>query len=214
MDYKDKSNDYFRNVRKDMLEFYPKGAKKVLDVGCGNGALGSIIKQQYGVEVWGIELVEEPAKQAEQVLDKVFIGHCEDFIEELPEGYFDAIFFNDVLEHLYHPHKVLAEIKSKLSPDGVVVSSIPNIRHYKSFKQLFFHKNWEYAESGTMDFTHLRFFTVKTIPKMFRDSGYEIILHKGTNRTKSLMPYIYNIPFLFTAMDIFYLQFVTIARKK
>lgn len=214
MDYKDKADDYFENARKDMLQFFPEGAKKVLDVGCGNGSLGAILKEQYGVEVWGIELVEEPARQAQQVLDKVFIGPCEEFLDELPEDYFDVIFFNDVLEHLFNPYKVLSKVRSKLSSDGVVVSSIPNMRHYKAFKQLLFRKNWEYADSGTMDFTHLRFFTVKTIPKMFTDSGYEVVLHKGINRTKSLMPYIYNLPLFFTAMDIFYLQFVTIARKQ
>lgn len=214
MDYKDKSDNYFENARKDMLQFFPDNAERVLDIGCGNGAFGLILKQKYDVETWGIELVEEQGMQAQKVLDKVFIGACETYLNDLPENYFDAIFFNDVLEHLFNPYEVLAIIRNKLSSKGVVISSIPNVRHYKNFKQLFFKKNWDYQESGTMDFTHVRFFTVNSIPKMYREAGYKILLHKGTNRTKSLMPYLYNVPFLFTAMDIFYLQFVTVATKR
>lgn len=211
MDYENKSQKYYKNVRADMLEFFPPNAKMILDIGCGNGDLGAVLKRKYGAEVWGIELNKKPALQAKEKLDRVFIGPCEDFLDELPADYFDAIYCNDVLEHIFDPYDVLDRIKWKLSPNGVVISSIPNMRHYKTFKKLVLEKNWEYTESGIMDFTHLRFFTTKSIRKMYKDAGYDILIHKGINRTKSLMPYIYNIPLLFSAMDMFYLQYVTVA---
>ena len=65
-----------------------------------------------------------------------------------------------------------------------------------------------------MDFTHLRFFTSKSIQRMYKEAGYEIIHHKGINRTKSIRPYLYNLLMLFTAFDMFYVQFATIAKKK
>ena len=213
MDYDSKSQKYYKNVRADMLEFFPPNAKKILDIGCGNGALGAVLKERFGAEVWGIELNRKPALQAEEKLDRVFIGPCEEFIDELPVGEFDAIYCNDVLEHLFDPYDVLERIKWKLSSNGVIISSIPNMRHYKTFKKLVLEKNWEYTESGTMDFTHLRFFTSKSIQKLYKDAGYHILTHKGINRTKSIKPYIYNIPLLFSAMDMFYLQYVTVASR-
>ncbi len=37
MDYKNKPTGYYDNFRDEMLVYLPKEAKKVLEVGCGNG---------------------------------------------------------------------------------------------------------------------------------------------------------------------------------
>jgi len=198
MDYDNKAGDYFNHERPEMLAFLPEGCKRVLDIGCGEGAFIQQVKDKQGAEAWGIELMETPGQAAKKILDKVFIGPCEDFLEELPDNYFDAIYCNDVLEHLVDPYSVLATIKRKLSENGVVISSIPNIRYHYAFKQVWLKKNWEYEGHGIFDKTHMRFFTKKSI---------------GINRTRSLKPYLYNLPFFFTAMDMFYLQYATVAKR-
>jgi len=213
MDYSNKANDYFNHERPEMLAFLPEDCNRVLDVGCGEGTFIKQVKDRNGAEVWGIELMKTPGKAAEKILDKVFIGPCENFLDELPNNYFDAIYCNDVLEHLVDPYAVLATLKNKLSEKGVVISSIPNIRYHYAFKQVWLKKNWEYEGHGIFDKTHMRFFTKKSISKMYTDQGYTIVSHKGINRTRSLKPYLYNIPFFFTAMDMFYLQYATVARK-
>ncbi|MBQ4820246.1 class I SAM-dependent methyltransferase [Aquimarina sp. MMG016] len=213
MDYHNKPDNYYNNTRHEMLTFLPKGSKTVLDIGCGEGAFSGYIKEKYNAETWGIELMPEHGKKAEKVLDKVFIGECEKLIDDLPDNYFDAIYFNDVLEHLVDPYWVLEKIKSKLSDNGVIISSIPNIRYHSALKSLVINKNWEYKDNGVMDKTHLRFFTGKSIANMYKRLGYKIITHKGINRTKSIKPYFYNIPFLFTAMDMWYLQYATVVKK-
>jgi hypothetical protein len=111
------------------------------------------------------------------------------------------------------PYTVLTILKSKLSKNGVVISSIPNIRYHSAFKKIILQKKFEYEGHGIFDKTRLRFFTKSSIEKMYTDLGYEILSHEGVNRTRSLKPYLYNIPFFFTAMDMFYLQFATVAKK-
>ncbi len=213
MDYDKKATDYFTHQRPEMLAFLPNGCKKILDIGCGEGIFAQQLKNREDAETWGIELMEIPGEKAKKVLDRVFIGPCENYLDDLPDNYFDAIYCNDVLEHLIDPYTVLAKLKNKLSDKGVVISSIPNIRYHDAFKKVWLQKNWEYEGHGIFDKTHMRFFTKKSIAKMYTDQGYTIISHKGVNRTRSLKPYIYNIPFLFTAMDMFYLQYATVARK-
>lgn len=213
MDYDKKATDYFNHQRPEMLAFLPNGCKKVLDIGCGEGIFAEQIKKSEGAETWGIELMEIPGEKAKKVLDTVFVGPCENYLDDLPDDYFDAIYCNDVLEHLVDPYTVLAKLKNKLSEKGVLISSIPNIRYHDAFKKVWLKKNWEYEGHGIFDKTHMRFFTKKSIAKMYTDQGYTILSHKGINRTRSLKPYIYNIPFLFTAMDMFYLQYATVARK-
>ena len=209
--YENKPAGYYDNVRHEMLKYLPKNAKKVIDIGCGNGAFAGIVKEKNTAEVWGIELMEEEAKVAETVLDKVFTGPCEQFINDLPDNYFDVIYFNDVLEHLADPYTVLDVLKKKLSKDGVVISSIPNVRFYRTFSKVVFGKDWKYDEFGIMDKTHLRFFTGKSIKRMYEDLGYKIVIHEPINITKSLKPILFNIPLLFSQMDIRNLQYATVA---
>ncbi|MEO9891206.1 class I SAM-dependent methyltransferase [Aurantibacter sp.] len=213
MDYDNKANDYYKHIRPEMLAYLPKGCKTLLDIGCGEGAFAAYIKKKENLEAWGIELMEDPAKEAEKRLDKVFVGPCENFIEELPDNYFDAIYCNDVLEHLVDPYMVLTILKKKLSLSGVIISSIPNIRYHDAFNKIILQKKFEYEGHGIFDKTHLRFFTKSSIANMYRDQGFQIISHEGINRTRSLKPYLYNIPFFFTAMDMFYLQYATVAKR-
>jgi 2-polyprenyl-3-methyl-5-hydroxy-6-metoxy-1,4-benzoquinol methylase len=212
MDYNNKPDTYYTNVRQEMIDFMPKTAKTVLDVGCGEGAFASYIKNKFEIEAWGIEMTPEPASVAETKLDNVLIGACEDKIAELPDGYFDVIYFNDILEHLVDPYAVLKSIKAKLSKNGVIISSIPNVRYFRVLKKLIVNKNWEYEKDGVLDKTHLRFFTTKSIQKMYNDLGYKIQSHQGINKTKSIKPYLYNIPLFFSAKDIFYIQYATVVK--
>jgi 2-polyprenyl-3-methyl-5-hydroxy-6-metoxy-1,4-benzoquinol methylase len=212
--YEDKPQGYYYKVRKEMLNYLPETAKKILDIGCGNGAFSSLVKEKNNAEVWGIELMEEEAKVALNVLDKVFIGACENHLDALPEQYFDVIYLNDVLEHLVDPYSVLESLKSKLAPNGVVISSIPNVRFFRTFSKVFFSKDWKYEDHGVMDKTHLRFFTGKSIKRMYDESGYSIITHEGINVTKSIKPILFNILFLFTQMDVRNVQYATVAKIK
>ena len=212
--YENKPAGYYDNVRHEMLQYLPATAKKVMDVGCGNGAFAAIVKKQNNAEVWGIEPMASEAKVAETVLDKVFTGGVEPFLEQLPDRYFDAIYFNDVLEHLADPYSVLEILKSKLAPGGVIISSIPNVRFYRTFSRVVFAKDWRYDEFGIMDKTHLRFFTGRSIRRMYEDLGYEILKHEPINVTKSLKPILFNILVLFTHMDIRNLQYATVATVK
>lgn len=212
--YKNKPTGYYDNIRHEMLKYLPPNAKKIIDVGCGNGAFAAVVKEKNKAEVWGIELMEEEAKIAQTILDKVFIGPCEQFMKELPNAYFDVIYFNDVLEHLADPYTILDILKSKLAKNGVIISSIPNVRFYKTFAKVVFLKNWQYDEYGIMDKTHLRFFTGKSIKKMYSDLNYHVITHEPINTTKSLKPILFNIPLLFSHMDIRHLQYATVATVK
>lgn len=213
MDYNNKPDAYYNFPRPEMLKLLPKTAKRVLDVGCGQGTFAVQIKDYNNAEVWGIEFMPNEGEVAKKVLDKIFIGAVEDYISELPDNFFDAIFFNDVLEHLAYPDNVLRDLKSKLVKNGLIISSIPNIRYFRVMKMLVLDGNWDYADHGVMDKTHLRWFTKKSIRKMYEGLGYEVISNDGINPSKSLKPYLYNIPLFFTAMDMKYVQFATVAKN-
>lgn len=175
--YKNTFNPSYVGSRDDVLNLVPGNVSKVLDVGCSIGALGEQLKQRFGAEVVGIELNEQMVKVANKKLDRVILGdlakiNLEDYL--LPQ-YFDCVIFADVLEHLENPWDVLKRATTFLSDEGVVIASIPNIRHYTTIINLIFRGYWPYRERGIHDKTHLRFFTLKNVKELFRYANLEII---------------------------------------
>lgn len=124
---------------------------------------------------------------------------------------------NDVLEHLLYPWEDLKKIRPKLSENGILVSSIPNVRYSKNIFNILFKRDWKYTESGILDSTHFRFFTKKSVKHLFEKSGYAIISIKGIHITKSLLYFPFaiflNIIFLISQLDMFYMQYATVAKK-
>lgn len=177
-------NPSYVGPRKDILNLVPGNVGKVLDVGCSVGALGGQIKKKFGAEVIGIELDEKMAKAARKKLDKVITGDLDEINlnDYLKPHYFDCLIFADVLEHLKDPWCVLKNSLKFLGDEGVVIASIPNIRHYTTLFNLLFQGNWPYRERGIHDRTHLRFFTLKNIRKLFQEANLEIVLLERSYR--------------------------------
>ncbi|MGP0630324.1 glycosyltransferase family protein [Nitrospina sp. 32_T5] len=166
-------SDYYRNVRRDLLHLVPLEARSVLEVGCGAGHTGNAIKQRQGAYVAGIEINTQAAGEARRNLDRLVEGSVESMDLPFEEKKFDCILFADVLEHLVDPAMVLRKTLPYLSEQGVVVASIPNIQYHGILNQLG-EGNWTYEDEGILDRTHLRFYTLKEIQKLFAETGYEV----------------------------------------
>jgi 2-polyprenyl-3-methyl-5-hydroxy-6-metoxy-1,4-benzoquinol methylase len=107
---------------------YLKGSEKgrLLDVGCGNGTFLDQMRQ-LGWEVTGVEPDGEAVSVAVQKLGlEVFHGSLEE--AKFPEGHFDAITMNHVIEHVSDPIALLTECRRVLRPRGKLVVATPNIR--------------------------------------------------------------------------------------
>ncbi len=179
--------NYYEYSRPEVQELVNPEARKILDVGCGSGVMAFELKEKLNAEVWGIELFEKAAQKARTKLDKVIVGSVENAINELPEKYFDTITFADILEHLVDPGKIINKIKSKLKPNGEIIASLPNIRHWTVIKKLI-EGNWRYEEAGLLDKTHLRFFTFETAIELFNKCGFNIRDIKATVSEKYEFP--------------------------
>ena len=206
---------YYKNVIPEMLRFIPSSAKTTLEIGCGAGNFSAQFADR--TETWGVEPFETSAKEAQDKLHKVIIGTLDDTINDLPDNYFDVIIMNDVIEHLLEPWNDITLLKSKLKKDGVLVTSIPNVRYSKNLFKFLFNRDWKYTEDLILDRTHYRFFTKKSIKRMFKDCGYSIQSIRGINTTKSFLYFpfavLFNIVLLGSQIDMFFMQFATVAKK-
>jgi 2-polyprenyl-3-methyl-5-hydroxy-6-metoxy-1,4-benzoquinol methylase len=204
--------NYFDADRSEMLKYIPLSAKTILDIGCANGVFATLVKKQLGITAWGIELNAEAAKIASQTLDYVISKDVFDALECLPKEHFDCIVFNDVLEHLIDPYTLLKLVKKLLTSNGVIVASIPNIRHAPILFDLVVNQNWNYTDWGVLDRTHLRFFTKKSIRKMFEEEGYTILKIDGINRSESFKGKFISKLLIGPFSDMKYIQFACLAK--
>jgi 2-polyprenyl-3-methyl-5-hydroxy-6-metoxy-1,4-benzoquinol methylase len=169
-----KDPGYYQGANAHVLELLPDSAQYILDVGCAAGGLGQLIKKRRpGARVDGIDREAEALSEAAQHLDHVQRVDLDGSLPELPRAY-DAILCGDVLEHLIDPWRVLRWLTDQLEEGGHVVASIPNLRYYKVLRDLVFRGRFTYRDSGILDATHLRFFTLHEMKALFDRAGLDV----------------------------------------
>jgi methionine biosynthesis protein MetW len=151
---------------------------RVLDVGCGSGAITSILKEVTGAVIIGVEPDSERAQKARERGLKVINAYFSTDIAK-EHGPFDFVVFADVLEHLANPAAVVFLAKESLKPEGAILASVPNAAHLYSRIDLL-RGIFRYDECGIMDATHLRWFTTDSIKRFFERLGFEIVYQDYT----------------------------------
>jgi SAM-dependent methyltransferase len=175
--------NYYDQERPEVAALVPPECRRALEVGCGAGGLGRLLKAR-GHHVTGIELIPEAAEVARGLLDVVLTADVEVDGLPFPPQSFDAVIFADVLEHLVDPWRALRQASEVLAPGGVVVASVPNLQNADVLWRLV-RGRWEYRERGITDIGHLRFFTLHTIRGLFRQAGLELV-HVGHRYRSSI----------------------------
>ena len=159
----------------DLLDRIPLDAARVLDVGCGTGALGFEFKRRNpSARYYGIEPDGDAATLATGRLDAVASIDVETDPFPFGETSFDCIIFGDVLEHLRDPWAVLRAHAERLSERGVMLICMPNVEHW-SFAERLLRGTWDYDEQGLFDRTHLRWFNAQTTRRALREAG--LVVH-------------------------------------
>ena len=205
----------YTSDRKEILPYVPKVKGRILDVGCSTGNFSRLLKDEWGCEVHGIEVNPKAAEIAAEKIDRVFCGDAVELLPDLPDDYYDLITMNDVLEHLVNPYDFLNGLHQKISHTGIIFAIVPNIRYHKALAKILYKKEFEYEDEGIFDRTHLRFFTKKSIKRMFDECNYEEIEYFGINSTRSFRPWILNlVTFGGFGNDTRYLQYAFIGKSK
>lgn len=132
-------------------------AKRVLDVGCGQGCFGRL-KPVATAEVFGVD-IDPIAVEAASRFERTTQVDLDSGILPFEAAVFDAVFAKDVLEHLTRPWILLAEIRRVLATGGRIVVSVP----------------MEYPKSVWSDYTHVRGYTRDAVANLLADAGFEVV---------------------------------------
>lgn len=123
------------------VDLIPKDGKKyrILDLGCAEGKLSMLLAAK-GHEVTAVDISQTYLDIAEKsAKDKglpIRFVKCniEEGTAELPKGYFDYIYFLNVIEHVKNPAESLHHIRSLLAEDGKLFLNTPNVLTTVNFR--------------------------------------------------------------------------------
>jgi SAM-dependent methyltransferase len=192
----------YERARPEILAHVPPDARRVLDLGCATGATGAALKARGAVEVVGVELEPEYAREAARTLDRVIVADAEAPPQDV--GRFDVLIAADILEHLKDPWAALRAYADHLEPGATAIVSLPNVAHWSTYAALA-RGHWPRRPEGIFDATHLRWFTLDDARDLLVQAGltpHTVIrrpwLWTRGSRLDALAPPLLNVPGLRT----------------
>lgn len=121
--------DFYRNVNiqsvENVLPLLPKIPGKLLDVGCGVGALVSL-SNKIGWNAVGMDTSPKAVELGKRELDLDILPNRLENCPFKPET-FDVIVLLAVLEHVFEPLFMMKQVENFLKPGGTVIFSTPNL---------------------------------------------------------------------------------------
>jgi len=165
----------FESTHSRVVALVPEGAR-VLDLGCGIGAVGAVLKEKKRCLVTGCDR-ERGALIG--TFDNFVLTDLNKGIPEMPGERFDYILALDVIEHLAAPEDFLDELRALAARTGArVILTTANIGFIIMRLSLLLGR-FEYGKRGILDITHTRLFTFSTLRRAMRAAGFEIDRSEG-----------------------------------
>ena len=189
------------NVIADLL---PNNTR-VLDVGCGDGSLMNLLKEEKNIEVRGLELNQDNVQQCIHKGLPVIQGNAETELHQFPTQSFDYVILSQTLQAFYKPEEVLRNL---LRIGKSVIVSIPNFGFWKvRIKLLIF---GEMPVTKTLPNTwyntpNLHMCTIKDLFKFCEEKNINIkkVIGVNENSTSVIKKRNLEIKNLFSKLGIF-----------
>jgi len=101
---------------------------RVLDLGCGDGALLEWLVENKGIEARGVEISRELVQRAISRGVSVFQGDIDQGLKDYPDHAFDYVILSQTLQETHHPRQVLREM---LRVGRRAIVAFPNFGHWR-----------------------------------------------------------------------------------
>lgn len=194
--------------RNEVLPLLFRKGGHVLDVACGDGAVGEYLIKKFDTKVEGLDISPQAVKVAKKrgVNARVF-----DLDKRLPfkNKTFDVVFWGDNVEHLFKPEFVLKELSRVLKNDGRLILSCPNMGYWRYRLYYLFHgrlPDTEWSGSKPWSWGHIRFFNFRVLRDFLETEGFVIKRTFGISRRKpdyflkTIFPTLFGMIFVVEAL--------------
>jgi 2-polyprenyl-3-methyl-5-hydroxy-6-metoxy-1,4-benzoquinol methylase len=168
------------------------GARRVVDIGCGNGALCRELARR-GYEVVGCEPSADGVRLAWSSAPELVFHQLgvDDDPSVVGNESFDVAIATEVIEHLARPRSLPRFTKQLLRPGGHVIISTPYHGYAKNLVLALANK-WDAHLNPFWDGGHIKLWSRKTLSQLLNEAGFRVVRFIGAGR----------IPFLWKSMII------------
>jgi 2-polyprenyl-3-methyl-5-hydroxy-6-metoxy-1,4-benzoquinol methylase len=165
------------------------GARRVLDLGAGNGVLcGHLVAQ--GHQAVGVEYDKQGVDLARASYPHIAFynfGVQDDPMLLLEkEAAFDAVVSTEVIEHLFSPHLLPLYASGVLKPGGYLVLTTPYHGYFKNLALALLNK-WDKHFTVLWHGGHIKFWSRATLTALLEQQGYAVVGFSGVGR----IPYVW-----------------------
>jgi len=204
-------------VNLPVLERVPRETIRVVDLGCGDGALGLALKARQSCRVLGVTASADEARRAREALDRVVVHDLETWdMAELRDERPELVICSHVLEHLRSPERLLRKLRAELGPAVTLLVALPNVVHWRQ-RLGFLQGTFRYTAGGLLDETHLRFYDWTSARGLIESAGWAV----RSASAEGHFPYLWRLPLVGQLLDrgacavrpnLFGVQFLFLAR--
>lgn len=148
---------------------------KVLEVGCGGGAMARAIKAyRPELAVYGCDISRGAIAAAQKAAGGVTFGLGDAYNLPFSSGHFAAVLMFDVLEHLTNPQRALVEVHRVLEPGGVFHLFVPCEGSMHTLHGIAFRLGWSWTAKEQYG-GHIQRFTLPELLSMLRREGLGVV---------------------------------------
>ena len=152
--------------------------KRILDIGCGSGFLAGLIRKELpGIKIYGVDFSIEALKRCKN-LSQVYCVDIEHSHIPFKDQAFDLIICSEVLEHLFRPEHVVAEIHRLLTIDGIGIITVPNFSFWRFRLQSLFGK----VPNIISHPGHFQVFNLELLQKLINKFSFRIVSISGIHQ--------------------------------
>ncbi|MBX9782800.1 MAG: class I SAM-dependent methyltransferase [Chitinophagaceae bacterium] len=130
-----------QSLYKHIRFFAPALSGRLLDFGCGRKPYQTLFSV---TDYIGVDMEQTGHNHANSVADVFYDGKHIPF----PNHYFDSVFCSEVLEHIFNPDEILAELSRVTKPKGHILITVPFCWNEHEMP-------YDYARYSTFGITHL-----------------------------------------------------------
>jgi SAM-dependent methyltransferase len=116
-------SNWTAEVRRHLFASTGLGAgARMLEVGCGTGAVMSRLASEYSFNLFGVDIDHASLVYADREYDAFRLAQADGHWLPLPDSAFDAVYCHYLLLWVADPARVLAEMHRVTRPGGVVIA--------------------------------------------------------------------------------------------
>ena len=161
-------------------------ARRVLEVGAGVGLYLAHLADRASAAV-GVEYEPERARRAQEVNPKAAVVNAANEALPFPEGSFDLVLSNEVIEHVADDRRSAAELVRVLAPGGRLVLFCPNRWYPVETHGIYWRGNYRFGNIPLVNYLpdrirdrlapHVRAYTTRRLRQLFEGLDVREVRH-------------------------------------